>query len=217
MTRIPPPRYGIDIRARLRGFDFDELEQDTHSIFALCADLKFLYFNPAWFRFAGENGGDDVTSSRFGLGGSFAEALPASVREFYLDAYRSVLTTNEVWNHDYECSSWDRFRLYHQAVYPFHDGEGLLVINSLRHEHYPISDLRRPHGPDRGIYVSPDTGLVTQCCNCRRVQREAAPDQWDWVPAWVESMPAFITSGLCSICHQYFWRNQRPQTIGDQP
>jgi hypothetical protein len=205
-------RYGADLRERLRGFDLDDLELDPHSIFALSSDLKFVYFNPGWFRFAGENDGEALASDRFGLGTSFSAALPAPVREFYLKAYHSVLTTGEVWNHVYECSSPDRFRLYHQAVFPFHDRQGLLVINSLHYEHHPISDLRRPRGPDRSAYMSPQTGLVTQCCNCRRVQRHEVPDQWDWVPAWVDYMPGFITSGLCSICHQYYWRNRRDQT-----
>jgi hypothetical protein len=202
-------RDDADIRARLRGFDFEVLEQDVHSIFALSTDLTFLYFNPGWFRFARENGGEAMSAASFGMGESFAAVLPEVVRGFYLDAYRSVLATGEVWNHDYECSSPDRFRLYHQTVYPLHDRQGLLVINSLRHEHLPISDLRRPHGPDREAYTSPQTGLVTQCCNCRRVQRQGAPDHWDWVPAWVFDMPAFITSGLCAICHQYYWKNRR--------
>lgn len=208
------PRFDIDIRRRLLGFDFDDLERDTHSIFALTADLAFLYFNPAWFRFAQGNGGDALLTARFGLGAPFADALPAVLRGFYVEAYRSVLTSGEPWHHDYECSSPDCFRLYHQTVYPCHDRQGLLVINSLRFDYEPISDLRLSHGPDRSAYASRQTGLVTQCCNCRRVQREAAPDQWDWVPAWVHHMPGFITSGLCTICHSYYWRSRREPAPG---
>jgi len=64
-------------------------------------------------------------------------------------------------------------------------------------------------GPDRDAYTSLETGLVTQCCNCRRVQRQTALDQWDWVPAWVDDTPSFITSGLCAICYRFYWTNRR--------
>jgi hypothetical protein len=205
----PILRFHADFPATLRGFDFDVLEADAHSIFALSADLRFTYFNPAWFRFALANGGARLPT-QFGLGSSFPAALPVVVRALYVTALERALETGEVWHHDYECSSADTYRLFHESAYPFRDRQGVLVINSLRAEH-AISDDRAPHDPVHRLYCSPVTGLITQCCNCRRVQREAAPDQWDWVPAWVRDMPSNITSGLCRICHGYYWR-QDPYT-----
>jgi hypothetical protein len=204
----PEPRFHPDFPATVRGFDFAVLEADAHSIFALSTNLHFTYFNPGWVRFAVENGGGAQFSRQFGLGTPFAAALPPVVRSYYIDSLERVLETGEVWHHDYECSSADRYRLFHQAVYPFHDRRGVLVINSLRAEHSPISDDRAPHEPVQSLYRSAITGLITQCCNCRRVQRARAPDHWDWVPAWVAEMPSNITSGLCSICHGYYWHRK---------
>lgn len=203
-----PSRIHEDFPTLIRGFDIETLESDAHSAFAVSVDLCFLYFNPAWFRFARENDGGAILSPQHGLGASFSEVLPLAVRDFYESAYRGVLETGEPWHHDYECSSPDLFRRYHQTVYRFHNSQGLLVINSLREAHHPISDFRMPRAPAQSSYRSAVTGLITQCCNCRRVQRAVAPDQWDWVPDWVKAMPSNTTSGLCAFCNQYYWRRR---------
>ncbi|MFU8814756.1 MAG: hypothetical protein ACNA7W_05390 [Pseudomonadales bacterium] len=202
-------RIHQDFPALIRGFDIDALESDAHSACALSTDLSFLYFNPAWFRFARANGGEAIDSPRYGLGASFVDVLPEVVRNDYVAAYRGVLDTGQPWHHDYECSGPDLFRRYHQTVYRFHNGQGLLVVNSLREAHRPISDFRMPQAPAQGTYRSTITGLITQCCNCRRVQRIVAPYQWDWVPAWVKAMPCNTTSGLCEFCNQYYWRRRQ--------
>jgi hypothetical protein len=46
---------------------------------------------------------------------------PKPLRSFYLTAYRQALATGKVWHHDYECSSPESFRLFHQAFYPLHE------------------------------------------------------------------------------------------------
>jgi hypothetical protein len=206
--REPRMRFAADFPRQIRGFDFATLESDSHCIYALSADLRFIYFNQAWFDFAKLNGGAHAID-RYGLGSSFTEALPPVVRSFYLDAFAQVQSTGVAWHHDYECSAADVFRLYHQTAYALPDRQGLLVVNSLRAEHRPISDLRASSDPNECNYRSDATGLITQCVNCRRVQRSDAPSQWDWVPAWVRDMPSNITSGLCAICHGYYWRRDR--------
>lgn len=88
-----------------------DLEASANVIYALSADLRLLYFNPAWFRFARDNGGEPALSTRFPVGTSILAALDASLCEFYLDAWQTVLQTGKVWEHVYECSSDRTFRL----------------------------------------------------------------------------------------------------------
>ena len=202
-------RYRQDFPDLLQGFELGTLERDAHVIYALSADLELIYFNPAWFRFARENHGEPAISQRFGLGTPAEDFLPAVVRDFYQNAYREALRTGEVWHHDYECSTPTRYRLYHQTSYPFHNGAGLLLVHSLCEERPHQAAYRPPQPPDTQTYRSRATGLVTQCCNCRRIQRPLEPVRWDWVPAWVERMPERTTSGLCPLCYEYYWA-QRP-------
>lgn len=207
MTDSPTPNQGHPegLRDLIQGFELETLEEDAHSICVLSDDLTLIYLNPAWSRFGREHGQENTAGVCCGLGTNLASILPEPLRDFYVTAYRQTLATGEAWHHDYECSSPELFRLYHQAVYPLHNGKGLLVINSLCEER-PHCDDRPAHAPDPSIYRSPTTGLVTQCCHCRRVQRLAEPAYWDWVPAWVAQMPVNTTSGLCPICYEYYWK-----------
>jgi len=82
----------------------------------------------------------------------------------------------------------------------------VLVVNSLCEERRHVPEYRPPHPPDGARYRSRKTGLITQCCNCRRVRRLAEPSRWDWVPAWVATIPPDTTSGLCPLCSEYYWK-----------
>lgn len=199
-------RYRDDFPDLAVGFDINTLERDAHPVCALSRELRFIYFNPAWLAFAAANGGEPAISEDFGLDTPLEAALPKILRDFYVTAYREVLETGEPWHHDYECSSPALFRLYHQTTYPFHNRRGLLVVNSLCEERPHIPEYRPPYPPDGARYRSRRTGLITQCCNCRRVQRAAEPERWDWVPAWVKTIPPETTSGLCHICYEYYWK-----------
>jgi hypothetical protein len=126
------------------------------------------------------------------------------LREFYSSAYQLALHTGEVWHHDYEYSSADVYRRYHQTVYPFHNRGGLLVVNSMVREQPHSRATRAPWSPDEDRYTGPGR-LITQCCHCRRVQRAAGPELWDSVPAWVRRMPLDSSGGLCPVCYEYYW------------
>ncbi len=104
-------RYRDDFPDLLDRFNLATLENESSSVFGLAADLTLNYFNPAWFQFAAANGGEPAISTRFKLGTPVADAMDASMQSFYLDAYGYTLQSGVVWEHDYECSSADTFRL----------------------------------------------------------------------------------------------------------
>jgi hypothetical protein len=176
----------------LRGFGEEQLERHT-------GDLDLAYLNPAWFRFARDNGGHAVLTN-WGLGANALDAISGPARDLYEREYRRCLESGKPWHHDYECSTAERYRTFHMDVFPIPDGGGLLVVHS------PVVD--RPHGasrdplpPDEARYTDAD-GHVLQCSFCRRVQRVDGSERWDWVPDWVAHQPENVTGGICAPCLQ---------------
>ncbi len=199
-------RYEKGFPSLLEGFDLDTLERDPHSIFALSPGLLLIYLNPAWFVFADENHGNPDITERFTIGTPVLSAISAALRPFYGSAYRRTLRTGVVWHHDYECSTAARFRSFHQTAYPLHNRQGILVINSLTEERPQDATARPAHKPDMKTYMG-KSGMITQCANCRRIQRISPETIWDWVPEWVSHMPMNTTGGLCPICYDFYWKH----------
>ena len=199
-------RYIEGFPAMLSGVDLETLESDLHSIYALSDQLKLIYLNPAWFRFARENNGEPVISERYPIGTDFPRAVSRIIRSFYVDHLRSILETGVVWEHDYECSSPELFRIYHETAYPMHDKRGILVMNSLlvETEHTPADG---PSPLYESFYRKPN-GLIMQCAYCRRFQRNKDDDIWDWNPEWLRHPPDRISHSLCNICFDYYFKYQ---------
>lgn len=203
-------RFHEDFVSLLNGFNLETLEKDQNAIFGLSTDLSLNYLNPAWFTFAAENEGEPAISEKFHLGSHIGVAMNGAARDYYLDIFQKILRTGEVWHHDYECSSPDKFRIYHQAVYPLYDRRGLISVNSLVKEEPHDEISRKPCPPSKEIYTHP-TGFIAQCSNCRRVQRATQDALWDWVPAWVAQMPDNCSHTFCPICFEYYYLCKYPR------
>lgn len=188
-------------------FDLDDLCQQDHTIYALDRDLRLVFMNPAWFRFAHENGAPTAIVEDWDLGRSVLDACPGELRGFYANAYTRVLESDKVWDFDYECSSPEQYRLLHQTVYPLPGGAGLLVVNSpvVTREHDAAE--RPARAPDAAAYRNAEGALV-QCSHCRRIRRNAEQECWDWVPEWVARVPRVTRHGLCSICLNHYYPGQ---------
>lgn len=191
----------------LDGFQLETLEREPSPVYGLSAEKTLNYLNPGWFVFASENGGEPGISERFGIGTFIGDALAGESWDYYMKAFQAILETGKVWHHDFECSSDTVLRLYHQSVYPLRGGGGLLVVNSLIREQPHEPDVRTARPPRRDLYVQ-ETGLITQCSNCRRVQRVEPPDVWDWIPAWVRRVPPDTSHSFCPLCFDYYWRTR---------
>jgi len=202
-------RYTADFESALADFDFATLERDAHSVFALAPDLTIAYVNPSWGRFAAENAGEPAISERFGLGVHIGSAIQGPLRRYYLDAYERIMHTGFAWHRDYECSSADTYRRYHQTVYPLRGGRGLLAVNSLAVSQ-PMDKERVPQPAVAGRYTSAQ-GFIVQCSHCRRVERADASGIWDWVPEWVQRVPDNLSHGLCRPCFEYYFKFRTPQ------
>jgi hypothetical protein len=192
----------------LEGLPVDDLASDDSIIYVLDGDLRLVYCNPAWDKFADDNGGDALRWDA-PRGNRLLDAVAEPLRPFYEQGFRSVAETGQPWEHDFECSGPDLFRCYHMQVKRIDGPGGFLVVNSLRVEqrHEPTRD---PTQPDPSRYVSAE-GFVTMCCHCRRTRRVGESQSWDWVPRFLKDPPAQISHGLCPACvaYHYSWELSR--------
>lgn len=187
--------------SRVRSFTRGRLRDSPDSVVGAWPDLSIAYFNPAWVRFAWDNGGDGKFTEQWALGRDLLDAVPEVLRAHYRAAYEQCLETGEPWSEDYECSSAARYRAFRSTAYPLGRSQGLLIVHTMR--------LERPHeraaaDPDVERFAS-DEGWLTQCAYCRRFAEAAEPKRWVWVPDWVRRPPGQVTHGICEPCADHYF------------
>jgi hypothetical protein len=187
------------------------LQIHAGTIFGMWADMTLAYTNPAWHRFAKENGASELPA-RWPLGRSLLDAVPDPIRPFFVENYQRCLAESRPWEHRYECSSAEAYRQFHMTAFPLPNGEGLLVVHSLVVE---LRHRRTEHPPLEENYRAVN-GFITQCCHCRRVQRAEPSEQWDWIPEWVQAPPVKTSHGICSMCFSYY-SSERQIDRGESP
>lgn len=190
--------------SHMTGFDLDEFDAHPGSIYALDPDLTVAYHNDGYLAFAKQNQALRTIEREWSLGRNWADALPDCLRAYYKRAVRHCLSEGEVWEHEYECSSAETYRRFHQRIYPLRERAGVLFVNSLLVEvpHDPL--VRQSHAPDTPTYAD-EHGLIHQCSHCRRIGHPGDPNQWDWIPAWVAKAPGPVSHGLCPVCLDYYY------------
>lgn len=194
------PMIQPDFQKLLTGFDAEELNSSENSIFGLWPDLTLAFFNDGWFHFSEANKGEPRISREWILGRSLMEAIPEILHEFFTEGFSKCLAAGKPWEHVYDCSSPEIYRLMHQITYPL-GSEGFLVVNSPRIERQ-IEEPPEKRDPDH--YVDPN-GIIHQCARCRRVENLAVKNRWDWIPAWVASPLQNVSHGLCPVCLDYYY------------
>ena len=197
------PLYDPEFLALLKHFDPDELHTDRHVVYGLWRDFRLAYMNAGWFVFAAENRGEPMISREWSLGRALFDAIPEALAGFYAEKFHECLRSGTPWSHEYECSSDEIYRKYHQTTYPL-DCRGLVVINALVVE-TPINsgDSRLASGDLEAYY---DTNrFVHQCCHCRRVNNLHAAGQWDWVPQLVKHPDKLTTHAICPHCLSHYY------------
>lgn len=190
-------------------YEPSKLEAQSGAIYGLWPDLRLAYLNPAWFRFATENQGEPHISQAWGLGADLSAALPWPLRQWYRDGYAECLRRHRSWSLEYECSSAELYRRFHQVVYPLGREEGLLIVNSLVLEVPHDGETRPCCEPLEKAYLDGD-GLLHQCSHCRRVRRQGLAEHWDFVPQWIRQPLSNTSHTLCPACSGYYQAMLRP-------
>ncbi len=197
--------FDREFKNLLRSHNFENMSAHSGIIYGVRADFCLSYLNPAWFRFAKENGGEPYISKEWGLGRSILDCVSGEVKAFYEARWNSCLGAHEVWSHDYECSSDTLYRRYHQIVYPMGRREGLLFVNSLVVERLHDPSARPPVKAARESSYMDENGLICQCAHCRRVKNVRETERWDWVPEWVKRCPQYTSHTFCPMCFRHYY------------
>jgi hypothetical protein len=177
------------------------LEAEYGSAYLLGRDLSVQYVNQAWRRFARENGAPE-------LGGRWNSAEPITryfdepLRELLAARFTRVLTRNEPWSYQYDCSSPEVYRKLNMRVAPTAPCDGLIVVHSRVVDVAPgatesaLDNLARIYTDARG--------LIVQCSGCQRVCHPAE-SSWDWAPGLVTDEQENVSHGICPTCEfQYY-------------
>lgn len=184
----------------IEGYDVAALADDASTIIGVDADLRIALYNPAYTRFAEQNGGGSQFLERWGLGASLVAAIPEVLTPFYVPRFRAALTATEPWRHTYECSSPDVERTMHLEAFPL-GGRGLLFVHSLRVE---VPHTRAAVHAGVEVYRS-SNGLIVQCAHCRRLRHPDDARRWDFVPAAVTRAGEQVSHGLCQTCAGHYF------------
>jgi hypothetical protein len=188
-TTVPRPSISLS-----------SLDHSDDVVCALDNALCIVYCNPAWDRFAAQNGGTTCRSSKI-IGTPLFQCISESLTRFFRTAFDVVLESGDPFEFDYECSSAQTYRIFRMRILPISGPASLLLVHSLR--------VEKPHDrpslpPDDARYRSP-AGFIVMCCHCRRTKRVAEAGAWDWVPDYVAGVPPRVSTGMCSTCYAYFY------------
>jgi hypothetical protein len=178
------------------------LQRSASVSYILDSQLQILYCNPAWNSFARSNGAPQLTSDEV-VGLALFDVIPDVLRAVYADAFQQVLSTGRVWEQPYECSSPTVFRMYRMRIHLLKPQDWLVVTNPL------VVERSHPRTvpADPNTYVDAN-GLATMCAHCRCSRRVDNPDQWDFVPEYLQPKLSAVkvSHGLCPVCRAYFYR-----------
>ena len=191
-SRASFPQFLADV------FDEEALAHQPASICAVDPSGAIVWVNPAWRRFAIENGAPEVANAPSYYGG-----ISEPLREDFVRAFETSLRTGTPFELDYECSSPEERRTFRLRALPIRS-EGLLV------EHARVATSihpDEPHLPLDDRYADAN-GMILQCANCRRV-RCVSSGAFDWVPAWVLTPRPQTSHGICPSCAGYYYGLRR--------
>lgn len=199
------PRFGALLRSTgTLGLEPDWMRKSAETVVGLWPDMTIACVNPAWFRFAKENGAEASFAERWTVGRNLLDAVPEVLRAHHAEVYEECLDASEPTHWDYECSTADRFRVFRCTAYPLGGGEGLLVVHSLQVDR---PHDREPVEPRRERFEN-GQGMLTQCAYCRRFVEPGGSRRWLWVPMWVRQPPDRVTHGICDPCVGFYFGSE---------
>jgi hypothetical protein len=196
-----PKFLNLAFEQLLNEFDIETIHVSENIVYGLHSSFALAYLNEGWMRFAEQNGGLPDILRNWGIGRSILDAYPPCLYQFFYDNFTKCLRERRPWQHFFECSSAAVFRKFCMHSYPLGNAAGILVVNSLVR-----TSLHRGifHEPLDILYRDAD-GIATQCSHCRKIQRCDSVEQWDFVPAWVRSIPDNLSHGLCKPCLGFYY------------
>jgi hypothetical protein len=186
-------------RKHIEYLDTYTLSNSSDSIYIVNTDFHIVGYNQAYLQFATENGLSEI-GSLFGIGARVLDVVPEVLNEHYEKLWSSALNSNTVYTYDYECSSPDKYRKYHQTAYPIRNSVGLIFTN-----HCMIEKRREDQEHTFDKHFLNADNYVEQCSNCRKVKDQSADYKWDWVPGLVANPYTNTNHTLCDYCLESYY------------
>jgi len=175
------------------------LENSQDVSYILDSQFKIKYCNPAWDRFAHNNGGHKLTPSTL-IGTPVWDFTPWELQPFFAMVFDYARSRHDVWRHTYDCSSPRLHRLCEMSVHPLSKPEGYLVTNTML--------IQEPHGhtfdPNPLRYYDSNY-KVTICSHCRCTRATEDPLAWELVPSHLGLPSDQVDSDLCPLCRAYLY------------
>tara|TARA_R110002072_G_scaffold241027_1_gene399505 strand:+ start:43587 stop:44174 length:588 start_codon:yes stop_codon:yes gene_type:complete len=188
------------IPPKISGWDEDYLANTKDVVSVLDGQLRIKWTNQRWLEFAAANDGLPAVRDTWSAGAKYTSAISKPLRSFYEQRLQRCLDRQEVWSHDYECSSPGHFRSFHQVVYPVACG-WLVIANSL------VVEREHDAAFAAGQAYRSEQGMLRQCMHCRRFCH-AAENRWDWVPEYVAKLPPDTSHSLCGSCSGFYYPDE---------
>jgi hypothetical protein len=169
------------------------------------------FVNPAWDRFASENGGAPGALGAAVVGTAFLDHVAGhEVRAHHARLLERALA-GQGWSGVVqlgECNSPTEARLIAARFERVLSGSvekpvGIAAVYTILTAR-PLAEAYRTMEAEEAAYRGPN-GLLVQCACCRRVQFAADPDRWDLLPRLIESPAEMVTHGLCDLCVQLYY------------
>lgn len=186
-------------RVLLRDFDVEALEASSAVIFAVNRSGRIVYFNPAYERFAKDNGGGVDFAQKWGLGACYFDAIGEPLRGYYVRRFEDVLRSEKIWTQRYFCNAPDKQRRDFLQWFPSRGG--ILMVHSGRWSAAHDNAVDAPMALDEGA----EAAAVVMCMHCRRTRRGDDPGRWDMVEAYLVSPPTAASYSLCPPCRAHYF------------
>ena len=177
------------------------LESSRTVSYVLDSQYRLIHCNPAWDDFAKSNDAPQLSPEAI-IGVDVFRFIPNVLHNYYQDAFRRA-RSEDVWEGSYECSNPKFFRKYRMRIHWLRPRDLYVVTNPLIFQR----SHRNPTKADATKYLQPN-GLVTMCAHCRCSKRIDVPEQWDFVPDYLQlkgGASLMVSHGFCPVCHAYFY------------
>ncbi len=202
-----PPAPGRPALAAARAI----LAAEASSACLLDARGVILFVNPAWDRFARENGGEPGALGEAVLGTRWLDHVRGDEVRAHHGRLLERALAGQGWSgvlHLGECNSPTEARLVVSRLERVLSGAGgepvgvaaVYTVLATR----PLAELHPPVEAEAASYRRAD-GYVVQCACCRRVQSPAELARWDLVPALIAHRAGQVTHGLCELCARLYY------------
>ncbi|WP_028580928.1 hypothetical protein [Desulfogranum japonicum] len=179
--------------------NLDALSKSQDVIYIVDSSIRLMAFNEAWIIFARKNDGENILSNYL-LGTQVSEVGIKPIRKYILNGYMKALREKIPFVHDYECSSPQAYRVFHQTAYPIFDSSGLIITH-----HLIINKQHTEREIDFYSHFENDQKIVTQCANCRKIRDPQNDKTWFWVPELVERPLPNTSHGICDPCLDHYY------------